>query len=102
MSLGMSGRPKKIINREHLEYLRQLRFTWDEIASILGTSAKTIQRRAKEWGIGTYLSISDQSLDAVVRDIILQFPSSGEVMIRGHLQSRKVGAQSTLAKCLMT
>ena len=52
--------------------------------------------------IGVALSISDQSLDAVVRDIILQFPSSGEVMIRGHLQSRKVGAQSTLAKCLMT
>lgn len=47
----------------------------------MGTSSKTIQRRAKEWNIPTY---SDSAL------IISDFPNSGEVMVKGHLLSQKV------------
>ena len=42
-----AGRPKKFVDKEELLYLRQtLGFTWKEIASILGVSSKTLQRRA--------------------------------------------------------
>lgn len=49
------GRPKRSIDKEQLEYLRKdLCFTWDETAALLGTSAKTLQRRAKDWNIPRY------------------------------------------------
>ena len=59
----------------------------------MDVSSKTLQRRAKEWGIRTYSNISDATLDGVVRNG-LQFPSYGEVMMRGYLRSQKV--QSTI------
>ena len=73
-----------------LEYLRSLNFTWGEVAALLGTSSKSLQRRAKDWNIPRYSTISDGQLDGAVNDILRHFPSSGEVMIRGHLQSQKV------------
>lgn len=93
-SRRLVGRPTKVINKEQLQYLRSLNFTWEEIGSLVGTSSKTVQRRAKEWNILTYSTISDEDLDTTVNDILLQFPSSGEVMIRGYLQARKVCAFS--------
>jgi len=89
---GLPGRPEKFVEREQLEYLRSLRFTWSETASLLGVSSKTLQRKAKEWNISTYSSISDDCLDEMVQQIGSRFPTSGEVMIRGHLNSQKVPA----------
>ena len=48
-----------------------------------------LQRRAKQWGITTYGSISDAELDEVVAYVLSRFPQSGEVMVRGHLQAHK-------------
>lgn len=45
------GRPKCDIDRERLQQLRSLKFKWKEIAALIGTSSKTVQRRAKEWNI---------------------------------------------------
>ena len=86
----LKGCPKKSVDKEQLEYLRSLHFTWEEIGSLMGTSSKTIQRRAKEYNIKTYSTLPDDSLDQLVRDIISQFPSTGEVMLRGHRQAMKV------------
>jgi len=84
------GRPKTIVDIEQIKRMRSLRFTWKEIESLLHVSSKTLQRRAKEWNIERFTDIDDQSLDEIVREIKSQFPASGEVMIRGHLNSRKV------------
>ncbi len=84
------GRPQKLVDKDQLELLRSLLFTWDEIAALLGVSSKTIQRRAKEWNIKIYSSISDADLDRVIGTIISQFPQSGEVMLSGHLRALKV------------
>lgn len=88
--MSSPGRRKKSVDKEQLQYLRSLRFTWEEIGSLLGVSYKTLQRRAKEWNIETYSTISDETLDTAVTNTLLQFPSSGEVMIRGYLQAQKV------------
>ena len=86
----VKGRPRVQINQERLEHLRSLKFTWEEIGSLLGVSSKTVQRRAKEWGLKLFTLIADVDLDAMISDVLNQFPRYGEVMIRAHLQSQKV------------
>ena len=87
------GRPRHPIDQEQLRFLRSLHFSWEDIAAMLGTSAKTVQRRAKEWNITTFSEISDSDLDQIVSSILAQFPCAGEVMLRGHLQSLQVQTQ---------
>lgn len=45
------GRPPYIISREQILYLRELQFTWQDIASLLGVSRMTVYRRRRELGI---------------------------------------------------
>lgn len=87
------GRPRVHVDRNQLEHLRALSFTWSEVSTILGVSIKTLQRRAKEWNILTYSSVTDQALDDAVREILFQFPTAGEVMLNGHLRSRGLHVQ---------
>lgn len=87
------GRPRTLVDRNQLEYLRGLSFTWSEISTILGVSIKTLQRRAREWNVFTYSPITNQALDAVVREILLEFPRAGEVMLNGHLRSKGIHVQ---------
>ena len=83
-----SGRPKYVIDREQLKVLRSLRLTWQEISQFLGgISVKTLQRRAKEYGITRFSTIADNELDEIVRNCLEDFPRAGEVMLRGHLVS---------------
>lgn len=86
----MKGRPKVAIDKERLQYLRSLKFTWEEIGKLMGASSKTVQRRAKEWNIKTFSVISNDELDHIISELVSQFPHYGEVMIRGHLHSQKV------------
>lgn len=87
------GRPRTLVDRQQLEYLRSLSFTWSEISTILGASIKTLQRRAKEWNILTFNNITSDDLDAMLREILLEFPGAGEVMLNGHLRSKGVHVQ---------
>lgn len=82
-----AGRPKCLIDMELLKVLRSLRFTWQETSHILGISVKTLQRRAKEYGITRFSTITDNELDEVVRNCVEDFPRIGEVMLRGQLVS---------------
>ena len=89
----VKGRPvKNCVDRMQLEYLKSLRFTWSQIASLLGISSRTIQRRAKQWDVKTFSSISDIQLDEVVSTVLQQFPKCGEVLMCGHLRSLKVSS----------
>jgi len=87
------GRPRVDIDCNHLQFLRGLRFTWLEISLILNVSVKTLQRRANDWNITKYADIPDDELDGTVREILVQFPAAGEVMLNEHLSSRGISLQ---------
>ena len=87
VSSATRGRPRSLVDREHLTLLRSLRCTWPDISSITGVSVKTLQRREKQWGILTYSSISNHDLKDAIDRLLHAFPLSGEVMLRGHLHS---------------
>ena len=84
------GRPKLEVDRERLQYLRSLRFTWGEIASINGISSKTVQRRAKEYGITKYSDVTDSNLDRIIWNVLHANPAAGEVMIIGRLPQQEM------------
>ena len=65
-------------------------------------SSKTLQRRAKEWGIITYSHISETALDVVVRNALQQFPSYGEMVTRGYVRSQKVRCTPIMISCMTT
>ena len=76
------GHPPLDVNREQLQNYRKIGFTWKEIAGLLDVSSKTLQRRAREWNIIKYSSISDDTLDEAMGDVMAQFPYSQQ--IRSH------------------
>ena len=43
-----AGRPVIVIEREQIEFLRELHFSWVKIASLLGISESTLRRRRRE------------------------------------------------------
>lgn len=48
----------------------------------------------KEWNLSKFdQSITDHEVDTIVRDLINQFPTSGEVMLAGYVKSRNVSIQ---------
>ena len=87
------GRPKLYVDREKLEFFRSLHFSWEEISAILGISSKTLQRRAREWNIQAFSTLSDSELDGIVGQYMLRFPNCGEAMLRGHLHSNSLHIQ---------
>ena len=91
MATSTKGRPKII--EEQLEFFTSLHISWEEIATILGISSKILKRRAREWNIPNFSTLTDAELDRIVREYMQQFPNCGEVMLRGHLQSTGLSVQ---------
>ena len=87
------GRPRLDVDRQQLEFLRSLAFSWKEIANVLGASIKTLQRRAQEWGIPSYTNITDTDLADAVREFKNRFPHAGEAVVKGHLESIGIHVQ---------
>ena len=71
------GRPKIVIERERLVFLQQCGFKIKDIATILGCSRCTVERRINEYNIphrsDLYSSISDAELDEKVSSIIFSY-----------------------------
>ena len=89
---GMQGRPSFNIHRSQLEYLRQLNFSWTEIADLVGVSRMTIYRRRIEFGMLDDNSLSrhditDLELNEVLQQLRHNNPYSGESMMMGHLRA---------------
>jgi hypothetical protein len=106
---GRRGRPRKEINQDLLAQALQLS-SKSTIARHAKVSARTVQRRALEYGLaqpgqavfvrsgpdGTMVrqthsqqapQISDIELDAHIADILATFPSHGRALINGQLRS---------------
>ena len=97
---GRPGRPKYIINEEKLVFLKQLGFTWKNIAAMLLVSRWTIYRRINQLGLHEvtgYSNLTDEELD----NIIIRFKqehgiSVGRSHVMGHLRSLGFRVQKRL------
>ena len=76
--------------REQLEYMIDYDISLSKIAHALGVSKSTIKRRVREYGISVRLQegiLSDNELEALVRDIQREFPNAGYRRIYSQLKS---------------
>lgn len=77
---GQPGRPKLNVPQEQLQFLIERRFNTTQIASLLGVSPRTIERRLREHNLNistSYSNLSDQDLDTVIKSVLTDFPSDG-------------------------
>ena len=88
-----AGRPRLFVCREQLTFLMSQHFSWQESATILQVSVKTLQRRAKEWGIIKFSLTSDSQLDQAIGEYLHECPHAGEAVIIGHLRSINICVQ---------
>ena len=66
-----SGRPMLCINVDQVEMLRQVGYSWQEVADAVGVSRTTLWRRLREQNVtlSPYTDISDDELDELVKSI---------------------------------
>ena len=88
-STGRRGRPRFSIDREQLNYLRSLSFSWVNISDLLGVSRMTVYRRRVEFGLvgDTAADVDDGTLTRIIGEIRTDLPEIGESMIMGRLRS---------------
>ena len=81
-----------MIDKEQVEFLRGLNFSWNTIASILGISRTTLYERRRELNImdDNFSSISDEELADLIRVVKEELP---ERMMVGILHSKGVNVQ---------
>ena len=93
---GNVGRPRFIISREQILYLREFSFKCTEIADILGVSISTPNRHRASLGLGgepRFTAIANDDLDALVREIVGRSPFSGIRIVQGEMEDRGVHVQ---------
>lgn len=94
---GNPGRPRKVVNRAFLsEAFRPGRnVSLSRIAETLGVDRKTLRMEMKHNGIGRipFSTISDDDLDALVKQHKLEQPNAGIRYIRGSLLNSKLRVQ---------
>ena len=95
ISTGAAGRPPLSLNMDDISNFRSLGFSWVDISSLYGVSARTLRRRRQESGVGVHShdSITDADLDNIVGDILEIIPQAGRNLVRGSLQNRGVHVQ---------
>lgn len=84
------GRPSLDISEHALSTLLEQQFTQVDIAQLLGCSTKTIHRRIVRYGLSRfiqYTEITDDDLDALVKDFVANFPTAGQKTLAGHLNT---------------
>ena len=75
---GRPGRPTYLISTEKIEFRIDMRFSSSEIASLFGISDSTVKRRIRESELYVrrrYSDVSDESLDDLVRQLMVDFPN---------------------------
>lgn len=83
------GRPRFDIQRNQLEYLRSLNFSWIEISNLLGVSRVTTYRYRTEFGMladDITNTVTNEELTTIIQQLRHDSPYDGETMIMGHLR----------------
>lgn len=94
---GNVGRPRYIISRQQILYLREFSFKWTEIAGILGISISTLNRHRASLGLGSeprFTAITDEDLDTLVREVVGRSPFSGIRIVQGEMEDKGVHVQT--------
>ena len=79
-------------------FVYSLRFSWTNVAKMLGISRSTLYRRLEEEGISSdarYSDINDSDLDQLVREIKSSHQRDGERLMIGHLSQRGISIPRT-------
>lgn len=87
---GFRGRPKFDISGEQLEYFLDNGFKATDIAKMLCVSVKTVYRRLAENGLSicdTCAVLTEQELDEIIKNVLMEFPNCGYKSMRGHFLS---------------
>eukprot|EP00794_Sanderia_malayensis_P001485 gene1485-1642_t len=91
LGCGRAGRPKYDITEEQLQVLLQAGFKIPSIASLLHVSKRTVERRMQEFGLtasSRFSSISNESLDEMVREVKEMNSHCGSKLLAGYLRSK--------------
>ena len=89
---GRPGRPSYAVSEEQL-HLFHIGFSATHITSMVGVSVRTIRRRMDNIRLQVsdlYSTLSDNELDIIINEILIQFPNTGYRMMAGHLKRRGV------------
>ena len=73
-------RPRYSIPRDQLDFLISRCFSVVDIATLLGVSVRTVERRLFEFGLSvrlTYSNIDSEELDQLIQNILTEFPNTG-------------------------
>ena len=72
--------------------LREMHYSWQQVADIMIVSRCTLWRRFTELGVplSMFSNISDTELDRVVELLVKDFPNYGIVMMWGQLKSMNI------------
>ena len=88
----MPGRPRYAIQEDQLQLLREIGFSWTDIARLIGVSVRTIFNRRIAFDMPTgdeaYSPISDQELHRILEGIIHLNDRAGERLVAGELRHR--------------
>lgn len=93
------GRPRIAVEKAEMERLFGIYRSWKEVASLMGVSTKTLQRRRIEVGLimsnrvgprRTYTDIADEELQRTIRDVLRILPNAG---IIGACRQRNIHVQ---------
>lgn len=86
---SLRGRPKFVISKEQIQYLRSMSFSWVHIAKLLGVSYMTVYRRRQEYGLPSSegAMISDDHLSELLRGLRQELPSLGQTLVWGRVRS---------------
>ncbi|CAL8376045.1 unnamed protein product [Arctogadus glacialis] len=91
MEMGNNGRPRFIIDRDHVIELLEMGQNVTCIARLFGVSRWTMHRRMADWDLSVremYSQMSDAELDELVRDILSRNPNAGYRRMIGLLTAR--------------
>ena len=91
MERGDFGRPRFIIERDHVCQLLEMGQSVSCIATLFGVSRWTLHRRMTDWNLSMwqmYSQLSDAELNDVVRDILSRNQNAGYRRMLGLLTAR--------------
>ena len=98
------GRPRVVIEEEKIEFLRELKFSWTQIASIFGVCCRTLYSVRVGYGMVSadrFTRISDMELRHHIERIKQDMPEIGYNMVRGMLRSYGVHVPiSRIQQCI--
>ena len=86
------GRPMFSVEKDQIEYLHSLHFSWPEISNLLGISRMTLYRRNRDFGLlqTPNRAVSSDQLTGIIELLCHDNPYCGETMIIGHLRAMDV------------